>query len=64
MFHCEALKAVARKRLNVIYALMRDKVPARPSPAKMEESCRADGLAPTWKESRSLESRLLNGENR
>ena len=27
MCHGEALKAVARKRLKVIYAIMRDKVP-------------------------------------
>lgn len=59
MCHGEALKAVARKRLKVIYAVMRDKAPTRPSPAEIEESCRADGLAPAWRESRSL-----NGENR
>ena len=27
MYHGEALKAVARKRMKVIYAIMRDKVP-------------------------------------
>lgn len=35
MRHGEALKTVVRKRLKVIYAIMRDKVPTRPSPPSL-----------------------------
>ena len=43
MRHNKALKAVARKRLGVIYAIMRDRVPYEepPAPAPVENSCQA-----------------------
>ena len=42
MPHGKALKAVARKRLKVIYAIMRDKVPYAAYPApKMKKADRS-----------------------